>query len=417
MINTLAINLDYTTPDMTTDLFSLGDLYVSDFLALDEVPRADPFPLQMQMDGDGLVHLAAQPPAELMWGRYWYRSGVNQTMRFELHDIVMAVEQVVGYDVWVDIASNDGTLLSYVSDEAKRVGVDPADDSFRVECERHADLVVQEPFTLDVADRIVDKYGPADVVTCAAMFYDLMDPGPFLWAVRQMLAADGVFVIQLAYAPLMLRQLAFDAICHEHARYYSLTTLTDTLRAFGFQVLDAELNTVNGGSLRVFATHEIADVRKIGSQPWRDVGQFRLDALLAEELWTAVNTPDPWMAFWHAVNVLAADVSGFLTSAARRGDKVWGYGASTKGNTLLQFFGLDSSLIQGIAERQPQKYGLRTVGTDIPIWPESAMRAAHPEYALVLPWQFLTEFTKREAAYLAAGGKLVVPCPRFEVIG
>lgn len=408
------------------DLFSLGPLYVSDFLAQDEQPRADPFELRLQMDDDGLVHLAEQPPAGLMWGeRYWYRSGVNKTMRRELSDIVASVEQVVDVgagDVWVDIASNDGTLLSCVDtfDGALgrvRVGVDPAGDSFADEARKHADLIVQEPFTLDVAERIVDKYGQAKVVTCAAMFYDLLDPGPFLWAVRQLLDPNGgVFVLQLAYTPLMLRQLAFDGICHEHARYYTLATLAEELRRLGFRVVDATLNDVNGGSMRVFAAHEGCD-GEVGSQPWRDVGKYRVDALLAQEYLDEVNTPDPWMTFWHDVNVLRESVTQFVRDAVRNHKRVWGLGASTKGNTLLQWFGLDDTLIEGIAERQPQKFGLRTVGTDIPIYPEEAFRAANPDYALVLPWAFLGEIRRREADYLASGGRLVVPCPRFEVVG
>ena len=405
---------------MATDLFSLGNLYVSDFLAPGEEPRADPFELRLQMNDDGLVHLTRQPPAELMWGeRYWYRSGTNQTMRHDLADIVLAVERVVeagAGDVWVDIASNDGTLLSNVNAEY-RVGVDPADDSFAVHAMHHCEWLIREPFSPDAAARIVDKYGKAKVVTCIAMFYDLMDPSEFLTGVDELLADDGIFVLQLAYAPLMLRQLAFDAICHEHARYYSLTTLAGVLGRADFQILDVTLNDVNGGSMRVIAAKLDAELSRIGSQPWRDVGQYRTEALFAQELVDGVNQPNPWIAFWKDVVTLRVDVIDFLESAANAGKRVWGYGASTKGNTLLQFFGIDDRLVEGIAERQERKVGLRTIGTNIPIYSEADMRAAKPDYALVLPWQFLSEFRHREASYLAGGGRFVVPCPRFEIIG
>lgn len=402
-----------------TELFSLGKLYVSDFLADGEQPRAEPADLTLMMDDDtGIVHLAEQPDASLMWGTYWYRSSTSQTMRDELGDIVASIGKVVKPDVgdvWVDIACNDGTLLGNLPDEIIKIGVDPVEGDIHRQATEVAEVIVQAPFTETIGRSIARTYGPAKVVTCIAMFYDLTDPTDFLAGVKRLLADDGMFVLQLAYTPLMLQQLAFDSICHEHARYYTLTTLTNVLQEAGFWVEDCTLNDTNGGSMRVYCTH--AGNETWGTQPRRDVGHFNVAAILDYENRSHHNETYQWENFRHRLAELRRDVTRFVTQAKERGETVWCLGASTKGNTLLQYFGFDHTMIDAICERQPGKVGLRTVGTDIPIRSEADFRAARPDYAIVLPWHFRAEIVEREADYLAGGGRLVFPCPRFEIVG
>lgn len=401
-----------------TELLNLGDLYVSDFLAADEEPRSEPWPLRLVMDDDGMVHLAEQPPPELMWGRYWYRSGTNATMRAELFDIVRQVRELVHLDagdLWVDIASNDGTLLSFVDEGVTRVGVDPVEGEIAAEAGLHADVLFHQPFTDSIAEEIAVGWSRAKVITCIAMFYDLMDPTDFLAGVKRLLADDGVFVLQMSYTPLMLEQLAFDNICHEHARYYTLTTLRHVLFEAGLHVVDVELNDTNGGSFRVVVQHDGA--RPLRSQPWRDVAEMRVASLLANEFRCGYNDPAAWARFHERLITLRENVHSFIETRRRVGCEVWGYGASTKGNTLLQYFGLDHTMIDGIAERQEAKWGLLTVGTNIPIVSEDEWRTACPEYTLMLPWHFVDAFVERESKYLDQGGKFIVPCPRFEIVG
>lgn len=406
-----------------TPLFSLGQLYPSDFLAEGEAPRSEPYDLTLVMDDDGVVQLAEQPPAELLWGeRYWYRSATNVSMVRALRDVIKGVNRWLGVDVgdpadiWVDIASNDGTLLSQVLGYT-RVGIDPAGGDFAAEARARADHVIVAPFSWAAWQDSPLGGNQAKVITCIAMFYDLMDPSEFLADVAKLLAPDGLFVLQMSYTPLMLRQLAFDNLCHEHARYYTLGSLSNVLEAAGFEVLDVELNDVNGGSFRVYCTHAEADETAFGSQPARDVAYHRYDSLMALEYRDDVNGPLVWWQFHERLTELRTQVRDFIAGALADGATVWGYGASTKGNTLLQYFGLDHHLITAIAEAQPQKFGLRTVGTDIPIVPDETMREAAPDYLLVLPWHFIDGFRRRERAYLAGGGRMIVPCPRFEVIG
>lgn len=404
-----------------TDLFTLGKLYPSDFLAPGESPRAEPVELKLVFDdATKRVHLEQTADHDVMYGRYWYRSGTNATMTKELAGIVdsiEAVKQLDVEDVWLDIASNDGTLLRHVSPGLVRVGIDPADDTFADEARQHADEIVQAPFTRAAYEGSIAGDRRADVVTCIAMFYDLEHPEPFLADIYGVMADDGLLVLQMSYTPLMLHQVAFDNICHEHIQYYTLTTIEELLHKSGFDVVDCQLNDVNGGSFRVYAMKRGADRSSFGTQPYRDVCTFRVNALLAHEAETQVNTPEVWYEFAERIQRLQKEVVDFVTAAVAEGKTVWGYGASTKGNTLLQFFGLDHTLIEGIAERSPYKYGRRTIGTNIPIYSEDLMREAKPDYLLVLPWHFIAEFVKRERPFLEAGGKFIVPCPEFQVIG
>jgi hypothetical protein len=405
----------------TVELFSLGDLYVSDFLQPNESPRAEPVEMKLLLEqSTGAVKLEKSAPLNAMYGKYWYRSGINNTMKMELKDIVDSIVKVVGCkenDLWIDIACNDGTLLGFVPKDFIKVGIDPADDSYKAESEKVSNLIIQDFFSKKVFSQ--SKFGSlkARVITSIAMFYDLEDPKQFIDDIHAVLDPDGVWVLQLSYTPLMIEQLAFDNICHEHIYYYSLFNLKKLFEASGFDIVDVQLNDVNGGSFRVYAMKSGASKTSFGTQPYRDVCDMRIKSLLAYEKQLGLDTKEVWMSFFDRINALKKEVYDFIVQEKAKGKSVWGYGASTKGNTLLQYFGLDASLIDGIAERSIYKFGLKTVGTNIPIVSEHEMRRAKPDYLLVLPWHFINEFVVREKDYLDGGGKFIVPCPKFQIIG
>lgn len=403
------------------ELFSLGDIYISDFMKDGEEPRGPKSPLTLILDeSTGAVRLTEVPDGEVMYGQYWYRSGINATMTKELGEIVKSCVDSIKVndgDVWLDIACNDGTLLKQVPKNMIKVGVDPADDTYTYESRQVADLVIQDYFNEKAYKE--SKYGDkkAKIVTTIAMFYDLDNPKSFLRDVHNVMDDDGLFVLQMSYTPLMLKQLAFDNICHEHVYYYNLTNISKLLEETGFYVADCQLNDVNGGSFRVYARKQIANPADFKTSPYRDVANYRIDSILNMEEVDKMDTPEPYMEFWKNINDLKDETVSFIKKAKAEGKSVWGYGASTKGNTLLQWFGLDETLIDGIAERSPYKFGLKTVGTNIPIYSEDEMRKAKPDYMLVLPWHFINEFVEREKDYLKDGGKFIVPCPKFEIIG
>jgi hypothetical protein len=403
-----------------TELFSLGELYVSDFLSDGETPRGGKVEMKMMIEDEtGAVRLEKVAPLDTMYGKYWYRSGINSTMKKELSSIVSSITNVYKLkenDLWIDIACNDGTLLSYVPDNLIRVGIDPVDDSFKKESEKHANLIIQDYFNYEKFKN--SKFGSlkAKVITSIAVFYDLENPKSFVEDINKVLDDDGIWVLQLSYTPLMLNQLAFDNICHEHVYYYSLFNIKNLLDKYNIDIMDVHLNDTNGGSFRIYCMKKNADKSKFATQPYRDVCEFRINSILEYEKKLKLDTVDTWIDFYNRINDLKEKTVTFIKEEKSKGKTIWGYGASTKGNTLLQYFGLDNTLIDGIAERSIYKFGLRTVGTNIPIYSEDEMRKSKPDYLLILPWHFINEFTQRESDFLDYGGKFIVPCPKFEII-
>lgn len=402
------------------EIFSLGELYCSDFLKPDEQPRSQKSELKLCMTDDGNVRLEKLAPLDTMFGAYWYRSGINLTMRNELKDIVnsiLKIKPLKENDLWIDIGSNDGTLLSYIPTNLVRVGMDPADDSFKSEASKYANLIIQNYFSAETFQQ--SKFGnlKAKVITSIAMFYDLDKPENFIQDINKVLDDDGVWVMQLSYSPLMLEQLEFGNICHEHVYYYSLFNLKTLLEKNGFKIMDCQLNDINGGSFRIYIMKENANVNKFSSQPYRDVCNFRIKSLLEYEKTLKLDSIDTWKNFYNKILNLKEQTISFLKQEKAKGKKIWGYGASTKNNILMQFFGIDTSLIEAFAERSQYKWGTRCVGTNIPIFSEDEMRKAKPDYLFVGPWHFINEFIDRERDFLKGGGKFIVPCPKFEVIG
>jgi hypothetical protein len=402
------------------ELFNLGDLYVSDFLGENDEPRGGKVEMKMMLDeSTGNVRLEKAAPLDVMYGKYWYRSGINQSMKNELQKIVnsiLDVKKLKENDIWVDIACNDGTMFDFIPNNIIKIGIDPVDNSYKNESEKKSNLIIQDYFSADVYKK--SKFGSqkAKVVTSIAMFYDLEQPDKFIQDVNEILDDNGLWVLQLSYTPLMIEQLAFDNICHEHIYYYSLFNLKKLMEKNGFKVIDCQLNDTNGGSFRIYVMKETGDITKFATQPHRDVCNFRIESLLTLEEKLRLDSVDTWMDFYNRILDLKEQTVSFIKSEKEKGKKIWGYGASTKGNTLLQYFGLDNTLIDGIAERSVYKWGLKTVGTNIPIYSEEEMRKQKPDYLLVLPWHFISEFIEREQEFLMGGGKFIVPCPKFEII-
>jgi hypothetical protein len=398
------------------ELFSLGNICVSDFLTPEqaEMPR-DKYELKLVLEeSTGAVKLESQPPCDTMWGKYWYRSGINQTMVRELRDIVNSVRLMIPLNVgdkWLDIACNDGTLLSNVPDWCERFGVDPADDSFLKESKQYG-TIIQDYFSRSV----LPENFKAKVVTTIAMFYDLQSPDSFVRDVYDSLEDNGLWVVQMSYTPLMLKQMAFDNICHEHMYYYSLFNIKKIFERNGFKILNCELNDVNGGSFRVYAIKDVADIKQFANQQKRDIFEFNVNSLLNYELSLKLDSPDTWNDFYNRIKALKNQTIEFLEKVHSEGKTVYGYGASTKGNTLLQYFGIDSRLVQKLVERSSYKFGLIAAGSNIPIISEEEMRNSPPDYMLVLPWHFIDDFIIREKSFLDMGGKFIVPCPKFDVI-
>ena len=283
-------------------LFSLGDLYVSDFIKDDNPPRGGKEPLSLIMDNIiGAPKLSSATDPDKMYGKYWYRSGINATMTKELKSIADSCINSVATkpnDLFLDIACNDGTLLKFVPDSMIRMGVDPVDDTYYKESSQNADLIIQDYFTAEVFKK--SKFGDkkAKIITTIAMFYDLDNPISFLEDVNDVLDDEGLFVLQMSYTPLMIKQLAFDNICHEHVYYYSLTSIINLVSQVDMRVVDCELNDINGGSFRVYVRKNKADETGFKTSPYRDVAQYRIESILKQEEALKISTPEPYLEFY-----------------------------------------------------------------------------------------------------------------------
>ena len=403
-------------------ILNLGDHFVSDFPQPGDLDGIKA-PLELVLCRRcRLLQLRHSVPGEHMYRNYWYRSGTNQTMRGALADIANKAETLIHLqsgDCVLDIGCNDGTLLgSYKTGGIYRIGFDPAQNLAELS-RRIADRVFVDFFSATPFVSEPDLVGrKAKVVTSIAMFYDLEDPNRFVADIKQIMAEDGLWIIQMSYLPLMLKTNEFGNICHEHLEYYSLQSLEYLLDKHDFEIVDVELNDINGGSLRAYIRNKGAAsfANTFGDTTYRMLAADRVRTMGEAEIKLGLADKPVYQEFAMRVERIRQDVMQFVTAQVEQGKRVYVYGASTKGNTVLQYFGLDHTLIAAAAERNPDKWGRVTVGTHIPIVSEADARAANPDYFLVLPWHFLEEFMAREHDYLVNGGRFIVPFPYFTLI-
>jgi len=402
-----------------TELFSLGKLYVSDFLLPEDISNTeDKVELTLCLAPKSeLIQLNCTADLDKMYARrYWYRSGTNNSMTNELHDIVNSVLQIMPLeqgDYWLDIGCNDGTLFKFIPEQVKKIGFDPCKENC-LEARSQDAIIVNDYFNAKTFGKVASK--KAKIITSIAMMYDLEDPHKFIDDIHEILDIDGIWVIQVSYLPLMLHQLAFDNICHEHLEYYTLKVLKRLLESHDFEIMDFRINDTNGGSCRLYVQHKTCNHKKFSTAPFRDVAKFRIDAALIHENTLHLSEENTYIEFFKKIQQLRQQTLGFINDIRSKGKTVWGYGASTKGNTLLQYFGMNKEHIGAIAERQAAKWGRKTIGSEIPIKSETEFRETAPDYLLILPWHFVNEFRQREHDYLMKGGKFILPCPQFEII-
>jgi hypothetical protein len=358
----------------------------------------------------GLLQLKHTYNSSEMYGdNYGYRSGLNQSMVTHLTDKVAYLERLASLkagDVVVDIGSNDATTLkAYQTKGLKRIGIDPTGKKFAEYYPAEISLV-PDFFSAD-AYRSIEKH-PARIVTSIAMFYDLDSPIIFAQQIESVLADDGIWHFEQSYMPSMLRMNSYDTICHEHLEYYSLAVVKTILEKSGMRLVDVVMNSVNGGSFAVTAAK--ASNKSIKSN------DAVVNWLLDQEDRMGLNTPRPYRDFEERVFRHRDDLTRLIRALNADGKKVLGYGASTKGNVVLQFCGLTSKDIPAIAEVNPEKFGKVTPGTHIPIISEADAKAMKPDYFLVLPWHFKDGILRREKEYLASGGKFIFPFPEIEIV-
>lgn len=358
--------------------------------------------------GCGLLQMSCTVPPEILYETYWYRSGINQTMRDHLRGIANEAVDMIEKDSAriLDIGCNDGTLLKYFPKEYTKFGIDPSN----VARDINGDItVINDIFPSEELTKKT-RGEPFDIITSIAMFYDLENPIDFVMQVKKNLSDQGLWIFEMSYMPRMLKMNAYDTICQEHLEYYSLAVIEYVLKKADMKMIKVSLNDINGGSIRCFATH-------------RDNSKFRkfellqnIQELFKAELDMELHTEKPYREFQVRINKHKEELSSLLNNFKREGKRIHVYGASTKGNTILQLCGIDNAIIDYAADRSPDKHGAQTLGTNIPIISEAESRAMQPDYYLVLPWHFRKEFLERERETLEKGVGMIFPLPTLEIV-
>src|SRR5882724_4564571 len=390
-----------------SSVLSLGNSYLSDFVSNNTKPPKYPLVLLMCRNCY-LIQLKHTTPSSLLYTEhYGYRSGINQTMQTELKEIVEIILSKIDAPtkklLAVDIGANDGTLLKNYPKSVERIGVEPI-KKLAKDCKTHADIVINDFFNFKAYEKALGDR-KADIITAISCFYDMEDPNEFVADVKKALDKNGIFIVQQNYLVKMLIQNAFDNIVHEHLEYYSLIAMQNLLKRHGLEVFDLELRALNGGSFRTY----------IGYEKKRPVSNAVYEQLELENL-IGLNRKKIYTDFAKRIKENKKILHAFIADEVRKGKKIYLYGASTRGNTLLQYFDLDNKLIEKAIERNPEKWGKKNASVGIPIISEEQARAEKPDYMLVLPWFFKTEFLKREKKYLASGGHFIFPLPKFEIV-
>ncbi len=386
--------------DKLTDIINLGTQQLADFRFDKEAPPA--YPLDVVFcENCKLVQLRHTTPSyEMYHDRYGFKSGVNNTIKADLQDIVQhAYSYKDNPSTWLDIASNDGTLLSFVAGKVMRTGVDPV-GFLCEEAKPHADKIVNDFF-----DASYFKDEKFDVVTSISCFYDMDDPNKFVSDVVRVLDDKGVWIIQQNYLLSMLETQAVDNICHEHIEYYSLMALENLLDKYDLEVVETSTSMINGGVLRtVVGRKGVFDVHESVQQQRDKENEWQLD------------TTKPYEAFAESVKKQLHELSLLVKDINKRGERIYVYGASTRGGTIWQSANLTEVDLPYAIERNPAKVGKYMSCIGSKIISEEQAREEKPEYMLVSIWFFKDEVVKREQEYVKNGGKLVFPLPTLEIV-
>jgi hypothetical protein len=401
-----------TGSDQLIPILDLGTQHLTGVFPRDPAEHVSSGPVDLVLCPEGgLLQLRQSYDLAEMYGdNYGYRSGLNRSMVAHLERKAAMLEQLArpaAGDVVLDIGSNDATLLrSYTDVGQRRGGIDPSAEKFREFYPENIELVTE--FFSREAYRALYGNRKAKIITSIAMFYDLEQPLEFMRAISDVLADDGIWHFEQSYMPAMLDACAYDTICQEHLEYYGLTQIHWMTERAGLEIVDVALNDINGGSFAVTAA-------KRGSPHQRNAAN--VDRLLRAEAERRLDTPAAFTAFKEAVFRHRKELPALIRQLRASGKRVLGYGASTKGNVLLQFCGLTADDLPCIADVNPDKHGCFTPGTNIPIVSEAEAKALKPDYFLVLPWHFRENLVAREADFIAGGGKMIFPLPTIQVVG
>jgi len=346
--------------------------------------------------------------SDLYEHEYGYRSGINNTMREHLKNYNKYVQTYINLedgDTVLDIGSNDATFLKNYDSKIKKVGIDPTGKQF---AEYYENIKLLPTYFTKEAIHANMPDCKFKIVTSISMFYDLPDPVQFAKDIYNVLADDGIWSLEQSYILTMIKMKSIDTICHEHIEYYSVMSIKEIMDRAGFKIIDIKENDCNGGSFRI-------TVAKKESTKFIEATHLVREYLDNEEL-HKLSDPNTYRAFLKDCDYEVKKLKLLIKAINDSGKKAYIYGASTKGNCLLQYANIGPELIRYAVERNPQKIDKMT-STHIRIISEETMRENPPDYLLVLPWHFKEEIIKRESVFLENGGQFIFPFPSLSIVG
>ena len=338
---------------------------------------------------------------------YGYRTGINKTMTNHMNNIKKMLSRkskLISGDHVLDIASNDATLLNFYNKNIVKVGIDPLVNKY-IKYYKKIDYKISDFFSSSkiLKKKIKNKF---KIITALSVFYDAKDPNQFLKDVNKLLSEDGIFLLEHADLLSIMKLKMFDTICHEHLYYYSTKVIIDIVLKHNLRVFDLKRNNINGGSTQYFICKKNSKYK---------TNYKAINKILNEERKFKLENKKTFLNFYKEINTIKSKTIKFLDSIILKNKKIHGYGASTKGNVLLQYFAINQNYIKFIADRNPKKYNHYTPGTKIKIISENKSRKLLPDYYLVLPWHFKKEILKRESKMRKKGCKFIFPLPNLKI--
>ena len=384
----------------------LGDHPLANgFLRPDQLSEPEPrFPLDVYVCLDcGLIQVADQVPAGF-FRHYVYIPSAAAASEGHFAGLAAVVSERLladTNDLTVDIGCNDGLFLSLLAKHgARTLGIDPATNIAELARAKGVD-VVNEYFDPDVASAVREEHGPARVVVATNTFHHIGDLDPFTLGVTQLLADDGVFVVEVPHALELVELNEFDGVYHEHVSQLTVKSFVDHFRRFGLEVFDIEPLAIHGGSIRVFARRS-----GNGAQPTPKV-----ETWLERERERGLFEETTYDSFRERVERNRERLLEILRGLRGGGDRIAGYGASARGNTLLNYCGIGPDLLDYVVDRNPLKHGLHTPGMHIPVVDVDRLHDDPPAYLLLIAWNFADEIVAQQDAYRENGGRFIVPIP------
>lgn len=397
-------------------VLNLGSQYVVDFVSKPDTTSRGKAPLELvRCENCCLVQLRHTVNQGSLYETFWYKSDCNEQMSNALKELAETTQEVarVGQgDKVLDIGCNNGLMLGWFPGVVRTVGVDPCKELVEEGLkQKRMDIGLIGYFS----EELVREHGPFKAITAAGMFYDVPDPVTFLNECAKVMTKDGVLIIQMNYLVEMLNNFCVDNACHEHLGYYSLMAMKTAAERASLEIVGAEVNEVNGGSIRIYMTRKDSGLNGLSSQKQLDLFMMVMKLTYAE-MKMGLDTKDAYKKFQIGVEQRVNALRNYLVTEAKKGERIYIYGASTRGTVLMQLLNLPEGVILGAAERDSSKFGLHMVGGTWPkIYDESYCRARATQF-LVLPWHYEESVTKREYAFLVRGGKLIFPLPSPRVI-